>query len=200
MLFVRGRQQTIHTRRPTVAGHVHVDSNIGSLRVVHLVSDVVVVGLRLPTGARKQVLVRQRRDESLCLRHVHVQGWIAHICGTVEDQRRLQQILLRQPKSRVSKDVHLLELRELQLVATTHLIVVGMTIEGPHIQICPVTAQRRIGTIHLHVTVPFMTCRGAGVKRVVVEACHAQLQIQTATDVPRRLRIPVQPAVQADAL
>ena len=200
MLFVGGRQKAIDTRRPTLTRHIHMDGYVWTLRVVHLVSDVVVVGLCLPTRVTKEVLVRQRRNQSLSLRHVHVQGGVAHIGGTIKNQRCLQHVLLRQSKSSICKDVYLLELRELQFVATAHLVVVGMTIESACVDVRSVAAQRRIGTIHLHVAIPFMTNRSAGVKRIVVEARLAQLQIQTATDVARGLRIAVESAVQADAL
>ena len=200
MPLQRCRQQTIHTRCPTIARHIHVDGNVGTRGVIHHVGDVVIVGLRLPTGLAKQVLICQRRNQSLGFRHVHIQRGIAHIGGTVEDQRSLQHILLGQSQTSIRKDVHLLELRELQLVATAHLVIIGMTIESTCIEIRPMTAQRRVGTIHLHVAIPLMTCRGAGMKRIVVEARLAQLQIQTAANVSSGLRITVETAIQTDAL
>ena len=75
-----------------------------------------------------------------------------------------------------------------------------MTIKGTCIQIRPITAQCSIGTIHLHVAVPLMTCRCASMKWVVIEARLAKFQVEATTDVACSLRIAVKTAIQADAL
>ena len=62
------------------------------------------------------------------------------------------------------------------------------------------TAQCSIGTIHLHVTIPFMTCREASMKRVVIEASLAKFQIEAAADVTRSLRIAIETTIQANTL
>ena len=134
------RQQAIDARRPTIARHVHVDWYVGARRVIHNVGDVVIVGLRFPAGLAKKVLVRQRRDESFGLRYIHVQSRIAHIGSTVEDECRLQHVLPRQSQPCIGKHVYFSELRERLFVATAHLVVVGMTIEGACVQVRPVTA------------------------------------------------------------
>ena len=90
-------QQTVNAGSPALTGHVHVDGNIRTCCVVHHVCDVVVVGLRLPVGMAKEVLVRQRCNQSLGLCHVHVQGGIANIGGTIKNKRGLQHVLFGQP-------------------------------------------------------------------------------------------------------
>ena len=135
----RCRQQAIDARRPAVARHVHVDWHVGSRRVIHNVGNVVIVCLRFPARLAKKVLVRQRRDDTFGLRHIHVQSRIAHIGSTVEDECRLQHVPRGQSQSGIGKHVYLPELRKPQFVATARLVVVGMTIESACVEVRPVT-------------------------------------------------------------
>ena len=107
------RQQRIGTRRPALARHVHVDGYVRALRVVHDVSDVIVVHLRLPrlqSAVLKQMFVRQRGDKGLGLRHVHVQSRIAHVSGTIEDERCLCHVMFSQSDATIHKRIDLLKL------------------------------------------------------------------------------------------
>ena len=163
MPSVAARQQRVGTSRPALAGHVHVDLHIGARRVVHHVGDVVVVALRLPRlqfRILKQMLVSQGCDKSLSLRHVHVQGRIAHVSGTVVDEGGLQYIVapFRPPEggkleATIHKGVHFLELREVHLLVATCLVVVGMAIEGATVDVEPLRGVRAVSPIDLHVAV-----------------------------------------------
>ena len=90
-------------------------SHIGSGGVVHDVGDVVIVELCLPCvehGVVELVAIGKRGDKCLCFRHVHVQGGVAHVGGTVIDESAFQHIKLRQPKTEVDESIHFPKLRE----------------------------------------------------------------------------------------
>ena len=151
-----GRNQTIQTRRPALAGHVHVDGDGGALRVVHDVGDVVVVNLCLPVfyeSISPLVAVGERGDDALGLRNVHVQRGVADIGRAVVDGCGLDDVTLAGAEADIGKGIDLLKLREIDLVAIARAVVVGVAVEGAEVAVEAVGGDGGIGPIDLQMTI-----------------------------------------------
>ena len=93
-----------------------------------------------------------------------------------------------------------MKLRELQPLAAANLVILGLTVESANIRVSAMTAQSRVGAVHLHVAVPLVARRQIHSQRVGVETSLAKPQIKASADVARGLRIAVETAVQTDSL
>ena len=121
--------------------------------------------------------VRERCDKRLRLCHIHVQGRIAYISSTVKDECALHDIPVSQFHACIGKSIHLLELRELHLAASTLFIVVGMTIKEACISIETRCGHSPIRTIHLQVSIRLITRIRIQMEQVSVETHPTQLQV-----------------------
>ena len=193
-------EQVIYARCPAASGHVHVYLYVGTVSIVHLVGDVVVIHLGFPTGLLEEMPVGQRGDEALCLCHVHIQSRVADIEGMVEDEGALHDVHVTKSHSEIGKSVDFMELREWDFLVSARIVIRGLTVERAKIGVEATTRQGGIGAIHLQMAVPFVACGCVEMKRITVEPGLAQSEIQRAADVARCLRIAVQSAVHADAL
>lgn len=79
--------------------------------------------------------IRERGDDALCLLHVHRQSGIANIGSDVIDDGSLQNVIVSGLLADIGKGIGLLELREVNLLSATSLVVVGMAIEQTEIGI-----------------------------------------------------------------
>ena len=93
-----------------------------------------------------------------------------------------------------------MKLRELQPLATANLVILGLSVKSANVRVSAMTAQSRVGAIHLHVAVPLVSRRQVHPQRVSVETSLPQPQIKASADVARSLRIAVETAVQTDSL
>ena len=164
---------------------------------------MIIVHLGFPSVEKPRKLlpaIRKRRDKSCSIANIHIQGRIANIGGTVENDRTLYDVVWGWTEPQVQKRIDFMELGKRNILMSTSPVIICITIKRTEVGIERLRRERSIGTIHLQMAVGFIPSSKVKLLRSSIKPRLTEFQINTSADITCCLWIAIKARIQSYAL